>query len=107
MTEKNELRPTEAEKEFLTLTYNRFYDLFEEIMTDLFWEKEPVYRLSRIKDVFGIYAELLNYEPIKWVIEHLKKARSPMEAEIGSEFLNLSEILLRIFVSLKNGMTFG
>ena len=83
MTE--ELRPNKAEKEFLTLAYNRFYDIFEEVMDDSFWDKDEWYRFSKVKDGFVVYAELLDYPPIKWVIEHIKKARPPMEAEIGSE----------------------
>jgi len=79
------LRPNKAEKEFLTLAYNKFYDIFEEVMTDSFWKKRKLYRFSRIREGFVVYAELLNYEPLKCVIEHLKKARPPMEAEIGSE----------------------
>jgi hypothetical protein len=39
-----------------------------------------------VKDAFSVYAEVLHYPPIRWVIEHLKKSRPPMEAEIGSEF---------------------
>jgi hypothetical protein len=54
-------------------------------MDDAFWAKPDKYRFSRIKDVFSVYSELLNYEPIKWVIGHLKTIRPPMEAEIGGE----------------------
>ena len=82
---EQDIRPTEEELEFLTLSYNRFYDLFGEVMADNFFDNDKLYRLSRIKDAFAVYAELLNYEPIKWTIEHLKKVRPPMEAEIGSE----------------------
>lgn len=85
MNEKAGLKPNELEKEFLTLAYNRFYDIFDEIMDDAFWEKPDKYRFSRIKDVFSVYSELLNYEPIKWVIGHLKTIRPPMEAAIGGE----------------------
>lgn len=80
-----QIRPTHAEIEFLTLSYNRFYDIFEEVMSDKFFDNNALYRYSRIKDAFAVYTELLNYEPIKWVIEHLKAARPPMESEIGSE----------------------
>ena len=82
-----ELRPNKAEKEFLTLAYNRFYNIFEEVMDDSFWNKDEWYRFSKVKDGFSIYAELLNYPPIKWVIEAIKKARPPMEAEIARELL--------------------
>ena len=81
----NQIRPTQAEIEFLTLSYNRFYDIFEEVMSDNFFDNNALYRYSRIKDAFAVYTELLNYEPIKWVIGHLKTARPPMESEIGSE----------------------
>lgn len=82
---EQEVRPTPAELEFLTLSYNRFYDIFEEVMSDKFFDNNDLYRYSRIKDAFAVYTELLNYEPIKWVIEHIKTSRPPMEAEIGSE----------------------
>ena len=81
----DELRPNRAEKEFLGLAYNKFYDIYEEILSDDFWKRDAYYRFSRIKDAFSIYAELLNYPPIKWVVEYLKNHRPPMEAEIGSE----------------------
>src|SRR5690606_13813139 len=54
-------------------------------MDDSFWERDVWYRFSKITNGFAIYCEVLNYEPVKWVIEHLKTARPPMEAEIGSE----------------------
>jgi len=82
---ENELKPNKSELKFLTLSYNRFYDIFEEIMAESFWEKDQWYRFSKVKDGFAIYSELLNYEPIKWVIEYIKNSRPPMEAEIGSE----------------------
>jgi len=85
MTDRDKLKPNIAEKEFLTLAYDRFYDLFEEIILDSFWENDHQYRFSKIKDIFGVYSELLNYAPLKWTIEHLKKIRPPMEAEIGGE----------------------
>lgn len=79
-----ELIPNKVQKEFLTLAYNRFYDIFQEVIDDSFWGKEDWYRFSKVRDGFAVYAELLNYPPIQWVIEHMKTARPPMEAEIGS-----------------------
>ncbi len=81
----NNLKPNKSEIAFLNLAYNRFYDIFEEVMTDSFWKKQKRYRFTRIKDGFAVYGELLHYKPIKGVIEHLRKSRPPMEAEIGSE----------------------
>lgn len=82
---KKESRPNKAEIEFLTLSYNRFYDIFEKVISDSFWEKDEWYRFSKVKEGFAVYSEILNYEPIKWVIKSIKKSRPPMEAEIGSE----------------------
>jgi len=78
-------RPNDDEIKFLKLAYNRFYDLYEEITMDNFWTLDCDYRFLKIKDVFAIYSELLGYEPIKWIIELMKKHRPPMEAEIGDE----------------------
>ncbi|KZS40577.1 hypothetical protein AWE51_06420 [Aquimarina aggregata] len=80
-----DLKPNNTELKFLTLAYNRFYDLYDEVMNDDYWQKDEWERFSKIKQAFAIYAELLNYEPIKHVIEQLKTARPPMESEIGSE----------------------
>lgn len=79
------LKPNKAEIQFLTLAYNRFYDIFEEVMDDSFWEKDPWHRFSKVKDGFGVYSELLNYEPIEWVLENMKSSRPPIEAEIARD----------------------
>lgn len=76
-------RPTKAEELFLSLGYNRFYDLFDEVMEDNFWDKEDWYRFSRVSNIFAVYAELLTYEPLKYVLEAIKTQHPPMEAEIG------------------------
>ena len=82
---KDNFRPNISETEFLTLAYNRFYDLFEEVFDNSFWEKSDWERFSKVSQTFSIYSELLNYEPLKWVINELKTKRPPMESEIGSE----------------------
>jgi len=92
-----EIRPNKAETEFLKLAYNRFYDIFEEVMEDSFWEKDCWYRFFKTKDGFTVYSELLNYEPIKWVIEHIKKSRPPMEAEIGGELFKIIRNMINHF----------
>jgi hypothetical protein len=94
---EKEIRPNTAEIEFLKLAYNRFYDIFEEIMDDSFWEKDSWHRFSKTKDGFSVYSELLNYEPIKWVIEHINKARPPMEAEIGGELFKIIRNIINHF----------
>ena len=78
-----DLRPTSQEEVFLRLAYNRFYDLADEIIEDSFWEQEDWYRFSKVINLFSVYAELLAYEPFKYVLEAIKKQRPPMESEIG------------------------
>jgi hypothetical protein len=65
MPKKETLRPDDSEKQFLQLAYNRFYDLFDEIDADSFWEKDELYRFSMIRECFLVYSEILNYEPIQ------------------------------------------
>ena len=80
-----ETRPNKKEIAFLSLSYNRFYDIFDEAMQDEFWSIPEQERFFKIMQAFLIYGELLNYEPIQWTIEEIKKRRPPMEGEIGSE----------------------
>jgi len=94
---EKELKPNESELAFLTLSYNRFYDIFEEAINDSFWEKDEWYRFSKVKEGFAVYSELLNYEPIKWIVENIKKSRPPMEAEIGSELFKFIRNIITHF----------
>jgi len=94
MSKKETLRPNDSEMQFLQLAYNRFYDLFDEIDADSFWEKDELYRFTTIRECFFIYSEILNYEPIKWVIKQIKESRPPMEAEIGKEYFGFIRNLL-------------
>jgi hypothetical protein len=80
-----ELRPNDSEVKFLNLANNRFYDIYEEVIDDSFWAKDPWYRFAKIKDEFALYSELLNYEPLTWVIEAIKIQRPPMESEIAKD----------------------
>lgn len=95
-------KPNNTELEFLTLAYNRFYDLYDEVMDDDYWQKDEWERFSKIKQAFAIYAELLNYEPIKQVIEQLKTARPPMESEIGSELFKFVRNVVSHFPFFKS-----
>jgi hypothetical protein len=90
----DELRPTSAEIKFLTFAYNRFYNIYEEVMDDSFWQKDPWYRFTKIKDGFAIYSELLNYEPLTWVIDAIKIQRPPMEAEIAKDLFKFIRNLI-------------
>jgi hypothetical protein len=81
----DDLRPNEAEKEFLTIAYNRFYDLYAEVMSEAFWLRDEYYRYSRISSGFANYSEIMTYEPLKWVLEEMKLKRPPGEAEIATD----------------------
>ncbi len=87
MTNEDILSKNEKEYEFLNLSYNRFLDLYEEINNVNFMELSPELRFYKIKDIFGVYSELLSYEPIKDFIDELRKHRPPMEAEMSSAVL--------------------
>jgi len=76
---------TEPELQFLTLGFNRFYDIYDEVMVDEFWLKDDWDRFSIVYQCFSIYSELLNYEPLKDIIQIIKIKRPPMESEIGGE----------------------
>lgn len=82
-------RPNKNEIIFLHLSYNRFYELFEEVFSDEFWEKSPFYRFSKIKDGFSVYSELLSYEPFKDVFDYIEKQRPEMESVIGQELFKV------------------
>ena len=79
-------RPTPEEVEFLNKAYNSFFYIFDEVHEESFWLKSPYYRLSRIRDAFLIYSELLEYEPIEWIIGIVKKVGPPIEGELSKDF---------------------
>ncbi len=91
------LKPNEAEELFLKLSYNRFYDLFEEVMSDSFWNLDDWQRFSKVSHGFSVYAELLNYEPLRHVLNAMKTMRPPMEAEIGGELFKFVRNVLAHF----------
>lgn len=92
-----ELRPNKSEELFLSLGYNRFYDLYDQIIEDSFWEQEAWYRFSRISNIFAVYSELLSYEPFKLVLDTLKVVRPPLESEIGGPLFKFVRNILAHF----------
>ncbi len=85
----NKNKPSSSEIQFLTLAYNRFYDLYDEVMDDSFWTKTDWERFSKIKQAYTIHVELLHYEPIKWVIKKLKQKDLQWSQKLGVSYLNL------------------
>lgn len=88
---------TKAEQLFLNLGYNRFFDLYEEISTMTFWEKESSYRFQRISQVFAVYTEILNYKPFESILKWMSKYRPPMEAEISGDLFKMIRNILAHF----------
>ncbi|MFY0803582.1 hypothetical protein [Peribacillus frigoritolerans] len=97
MADDNLISPNEAEIEFLNLAYNKFYDIYDDVFTDEFWDKDEFYRFSKVKMVFSIYAEIINYEPLRWTIKLIKDNRPPMEAEIASDLFKFIRNILAHF----------
>lgn len=95
-TTNAELKPNPAEQVFLSLGYNRFFDLFKEIESKLFWEQAPLYRFHRIRDIFAVYTELIQYEPLEHVLD-AKKASRPVEHDIGERLFSFVRNLLAHF----------
>ncbi|AKF93746.1 hypothetical protein [Brevibacillus laterosporus] len=89
-----QIHQTEIENEFLNIAYNRFYDLYEEIMDESFWNKDAKYRLFRVKEVFSVYFELLKYPPIKWVIG---RERRPNFADVGMDLMKFVRNMVQHF----------
>lgn len=80
-------KPNDSEFYFLNYAYIYFLDILEETKTQEFWQKDSYYRFNRIKDAFLVYSEILEYEPIGWFLQALKKMRPPMEAEMSKDFI--------------------
>jgi hypothetical protein len=92
------LGPSEKEIEVLTLFYNKFYDLFDEIVNDDFLNENANMRFLKLREAFSIYKELLSYEPIKDYIEWMKKGgRPPLEGFIADDLFSFIRNLLLHF----------
>lgn len=65
------------EKEALTLFYNRFYDLYDEIVNDSFVNTDAKTRFYKLRESFSIYKEIISYQPIKEYIAWMKKGGRP------------------------------
>lgn len=97
-----EIFPTKMELEVLTLFYNRFYDLYEEITNDDFLSQDAQLRFFKLRESFSIYKELLSYKPIKEYIEWMKKGgRPPLEGVIADGLFSFIRNLLLHFPVFK------
>ena len=92
------LKPNEKELEVLNLFYNRFYDLFDEIINDDFLNEKAETRFLKLREAFSVYKELLSYEPIKNYVEWMKKGgRPPLEGIIADGLFSFIRNLLLHF----------
>lgn len=93
-----ELKLNKKEIEVLTLFYNRFYDLYDEIVDDNFIKENENIRFLKLREAFSVYKELLSYEPIKCYIEWMKKGgRPPLEGIIADDVFSFIRNLLLHF----------
>jgi len=53
------------EAEVLVLAYDRFNKIYKEVMDETFWTNNPYFRLSKIKDCFSIYTEIIKFKDFK------------------------------------------
>ena len=91
-------KPTDKELIALTLFYNRFYDLYEEIYADIFFTYNAELRFYKIREIFSIYKELLGYEPIKSYLQYIKSGRRPpLEGFIADDLFSFVRNLLLHF----------
>ncbi|MES2739119.1 MAG: hypothetical protein V4672_22595 [Verrucomicrobiota bacterium] len=91
-----DVKPNPAEQVFLNLAYSRFVDLFKEIESEEFWDHDGKYRFSRLRDVFSVYAEMLNYEPIQYILKEIESRRI-VESELGKELFQMIRNLIAHF----------
>ena len=95
-------KPNKKELEALNLFYNRFYDLYDEIVNDEFLSQDANIRFIKLREAFSIYKELLSYEPIKDYVEWMKKGgRPPLEGVIADDLIGFVRNLLLHFPVFK------
>lgn len=93
--------PNEKEVEVLTLFYNRFYDLYDEITNDNFFYEQPHIRFWKLKEAFSIYKEVLSYKPIKEYIKWMKFRRPTLEGILADDLFSFIRNLLSHFPVFK------
>lgn len=97
------MRPDQKDLEVLNLFYNRFYDLYEEINSDIFFDTEATMRFYKIREIFSVYKELLKYDPIKDYLTYIKSwGRPPLEGFIVDDLFSFIRNLLSHFPIFNN-----
>lgn len=81
------VRPTKKEQKALRVFLNKFYRLYDEIVSNSFMDNSPDLRFYKIKDLFAIYRELLDYELINAYLKWIKSGGRPKYDGIISDGL--------------------
>jgi len=103
MSGVSQIKPNAKERVALELFYNRFYDLYEELSEEKFFEENPEYRFYRIRETFAVYKELLGYEPIQHYVNNIKAGdRPPLEGLIVDDLFSFVRNLLLHFPIFNN-----
>ena len=85
--EANTARPTKKEQKALSLFLEKFYDLYDEIVSDSFMKNKSNYRFQKVANLFAIYKELLGYELVKDYLKWIKDGGRPIFDGIISDGL--------------------
>ncbi|MES2619258.1 MAG: hypothetical protein V4615_00280 [Bacteroidota bacterium] len=98
MDNASEIRPNEKEQLALSLFYNRFFDLYDELCKEEFFNEKPEHRFYKIREIFSVYKELLGYEPIQYYVKYIKNGgRPPLEGFIIDDLFSFVRNLLLHF----------
>lgn len=99
-----DVHPNKAELRVLEVGYNRFLDLYEDVMNDNFRRRRPATRLAMIKDLCSVYSELIKYAPLEYILEN---AVRPHFKLIGKELVNFLRNLLLHFPYFESWQQIG
>ena len=88
-------KPNKIEVDFLTLAYNRFYDLYDEVMNDDFWGNKEWERFSKIKQAFDfvpwaslIFTSAVTGQNVAKIFDIIMSVDSERNKEINTSTLN-------------------
>lgn len=78
--------------------YNRFYDLYDEIINDKFNQLSSGLRFFKLREAFAVYKEIINYRPIKNYLKWAKQGgRPPLQGIIADDLFTFIRNLLQHF----------
>lgn len=94
---------TLAEKEALTLFYNRFYDFYDEITNDDFNQLSSQLKFFKLREAFAVYKEIISYKPIKDYLKWAKQGgKPPLQGVIADDLFTFIRNLLQHFPLFNN-----